>query len=208
MITCEYAGPGFEEPRSHPWVDATDSPECRYYDLTTSPRLIRSSLEDLQPWSHYDAIENFYLLLTELNQPKSILESNDCAFTGPETNENPQFQKKLQCSGRVMVLFRELKRNTVQGGIERLTLELHRHLAPSDPDMLWGVIGTTIVPVRYLALEKGNGRQLGSQLMISFWAFGNTEAETMSNLARLLKNLSQSLDYVSRLSYSSSTPSQ
>jgi hypothetical protein len=219
MKTCEYAGPVFAEPRSHPWVDTAGSPECRYYDLTSAPEHIRSSLEDFRPWSHYGAIEEFYLLLTALNHPKSILETNDCVFTGPETNENPGFLKSLQCTGRVMVLFRKLKRNTVKGEIEWLTNQLHLHLASLDPDFPWGVVGTTIVPVRYLALAKSNGRrkakrrgsagtatrgrQFGSQLMISFWAWGNSEAETMLNLGRLMKNLSQALRHMSVLATAS-----
>lgn len=199
MKTCEYAGGVFPELRSHPWVDTAGSPECRYYDLTSSPELIRRSLEDLRPWRHYEAIEDFYLLLTALNQPKSTLESNDCAFTGPQINENPEFLKSLQCTGRVMVLFRNLERNTDQGEIERLTYQLHCYLANTDPDFCWGVIGTTIVPVRYLALTESNGQQLGYQLMISFWTWGNTEAETMANLGRLLKNLSHAVRHVSAL---------
>jgi hypothetical protein len=199
MKTYEYAGDVFTQPRSHPWVDTAGSPECRYYDLTSAPEHIRSSLEDFRPWSHYEAIEDFYLLLTALNHPKSILETNDCVFTGPETNENPGFRKSLQCTGRVLVLFRNLKRNTVQGEIEWLTNQLHLHLANLDPDFGWGVVGTTVVPVRYLALAESNGQQLGSQLMISFWAWGNSEAETMLNLGRLMKNLSQSLRHVSTL---------
>lgn len=193
MKTCEYAGPEFCELRSHPWTDAVDNPECRYYDLTASPELIRIALEDLTPWDHTGAIEQFYLLLTALNLPTSAFESNDCAFNGPLENENPAFPKLLQCSGRVMILYRNLERNTFDGEIERLAYQLHVHLATLDPELLFGVIGTTVVPVRYLALEAGGSRELGSQLMISFWAWGDTEDETMSNLERLLKNLSQVL---------------
>jgi hypothetical protein len=203
MKTHEYAGDVFTQPRSHPWVDTAGSPECRYYDLTSAPEHIRSSLEDFRPWSHYGAIEEFYLLLTALNHPKSILETNDCVFTGPETNENPGFLKSFQCTGRVMVLFRKLKRNTVQGEIEWLTNQLHLHLANLDPDFGWGVVGTTVVPVRYLALAESNGQQLGSQLMISFWGWGNSEAETMLNLGRLMKNLSQALRHMSALATAS-----
>jgi hypothetical protein len=193
MKTCEYAGAAFTEPRSHPWVDTTDNPECRYYDLTSSPEHIRSSLEDFRPWSHYAAIEDFYKLLDELNQPKSVLETNDSAFAGPDTNEDPSFRKSLQCSGRLMILFRKLDRNTAAGEIERLTYQLHCHLAALDPSLRFGIVGTTIVPVRYLALPESGGRQLGSQLMISFWAWGNSESENMQNLGRLLRNLTQAL---------------
>jgi hypothetical protein len=203
MKTYEDAGDVFTQPRTHPWVDTAGSPECRYDDQTSAPEHIRSSLEDFRPWRHYGAIEEFYLLLTALNHPKSILETNDCVFTGPETNENPGFLKSLQCTGRVMVLFRKLKRNTVQGEIEWLTNQLHLHLANLDPDFGWGVVGTTVVPVRYLALAESNGQQLGSQLMISFWGWGNSEAETMLNLGRLMKNLSQALRHMSALATAS-----
>ena len=170
MKTYEYEGTPFADRRSHPWTDQTDSPECRYYDLTLSPEHIRTSLEDFSPWNQYAAVEEFYVLLTRLSHPTSVLESNDCQFTGPSSNDNPAFEAVLECSGRVMVLFRELERNTARGQIERLTTQLHRQLAVLDAGLDWGVIGTTVVPVRYLALAPGE--QLGSQLMISFWAWG------------------------------------
>jgi len=196
MKTCEYAGDPFTEPRSHPWLDAAHDSAGRYYDLTAEPALIRSSLEDFQPWQRYAAVELFYSLLERLNQLKSPLESNDCAFTGPEPNENEGMSKALQCSGRVMVLFRALARNTALGRVEWLKNQLHRQLVDRDPKFRWGVIGTTIVPVRYLALPEVGGGQLGWQLMISFWAWGDSEADNMSNLERLLENLSRALSRV------------
>ncbi len=203
MKTYEYTGAAFTEPRSHPWSDTVGNPECRYYDLTAAPEHIRRSLEDFCPWNHYAAIEEFYALLAALNQPHSALETNDCAFAGPEANEAPSFRKALQCSGRLMVLFRELVRNTVVREVEWLTYQLHSRLANLDPDLEWGVIGTTTIPVRYLTLSKRGDQQLGSQLMISFWAWGNTEAETMMNLGRLMKSLSLALRDVSEEASSS-----
>jgi hypothetical protein len=195
MRTCEYAGPAFEA-RSHPWMGSASEPDCRYYDLTTMPERIRSSLEDFVPWHHHAAIEAFYVLLEGLNTPASALESNDCAFSGPSANDHLEIDKALQCSGRVMVLFRQLERNTVAGEIEALKDRLHLQLSRIDPGCLWGIIGTTIVPVRYLALPKARGQQHGAQLMISFWAWGNSEAENMLNLARLMTNLTQALGHV------------
>lgn len=196
MKTCEYAGPPFSTPRSHPWSDTPDA-GARYFDLTVTPGHIRTSLEDFKPWAHYPAIETFYKLLERLNQKSSALESNDCAFEGPRRNEDRTVAKALQCSGRVMVLFRALARNTEAAEVSWLKNELHGALAPLDPNFLSGVVGTTIVPVRYLPLPEENGRQLGQQLMISFWAWGNSEAESMENLGRLLKNLTQALRKVS-----------
>lgn len=193
MKTCEYAGEPFAAPRSHPWVGSTSSKGSRYYNLTKSPELIRSSLEDFVPWGRYAAVEAFYLLLERLNHEKSLLESNDCAFTGPHPSESTATQKALECSGRVMVLFRDLARNTVPGQVDALKHELHLALAKLDPNFRSGMVGTTIVPVRYLALPEANDGQLGVQLMISFWAWGNTEDENMQNLSRLLRNLANAL---------------
>ncbi|HEX6765809.1 MAG TPA: hypothetical protein VF103_10040, partial [Polyangiaceae bacterium] len=105
MKTCEWAGASLAR-RSHPWTDAEGNPDCRYYDLTAQPERIRTSLEDLQSFQQYPAVETFYTLLERLNHPKSSLESNDCAFDGPGENEDTSVQKAMQCSGRLMVLFR------------------------------------------------------------------------------------------------------
>ena len=96
-----------------------------------------------------------------------------------------------------MILFRSLARNTEEGRIADLKNELHEALRGLDPNFKSGVVGTTLVPVRYLPLSEEGDRQLGSQLMISFWAWGNSETENMQNLARLLKNLAQALRRVS-----------
>jgi len=199
LNTCEYAGTPFTELRSHPWIDAVDNPECRYYDLTLSPERIRTSLEDFLPWSNYKAIENFYKMLEDLNQSKSFFESNDCALTGPEQNHNPQFQKSLECSGRVMILFRDLIKNTMDDNIEWLAYQLHCYLSIQDIEFQLGVIGTTITPVRYLALGENDEQQMGTQLMISFWTWGDNEKEIMENLNRLIINLSNALHHVSDL---------
>lgn len=193
MRTCEYAGEPFAAPRSHPWVGAAADASSRYYDFTASPQQIRSSLEDFTPWGHYAAIEAFYVLLERLNHGKSVLESNDCAFIGPHPSESTTTQKALECSGRVMVLFRDLARNTAVGQIEGLKNDLHLALIKVDPNFRSGVVGTTIVPVRYLTLPDIREQQLGVQLMISFWAWGDSELENMQNLSRLLRNLTQAL---------------
>ena len=191
MKTCEYAGVPFTEPRSHPWVDAAGHPDYRYYDLTATPGHIRSSLEDFRPWSGHAAIDEFYALLEEINQPTSPFESNDCAFTGPHEGDQPMGPAAFQCSGRVMVLFRELRQNTAKSRVERLKDQLHIELAGLDPDFPRAMIGTTLIPVRYLMLP--DDEQLGWQLMISFWAWGDTVADTMTTLSRLFRNLALAL---------------
>jgi hypothetical protein len=198
MRTYQYAGVPFADTRSHPWTDVRGDSDGRYYDLTANPEHIRRSLEDFLPWSRYPAVEDFYVLLEWINQPTSVFESNDCAFSGPVVNSDPAIPKAFQCSGRVMLLFRALERNTAAGGIELLENRLHRELVELDPSFEWGAIGTTLVPVRYLAFADHDD-QLGSQLMVSFWAWGDDEANTMVNLRRLFKNLSSALHSLAKV---------
>jgi len=193
MKTCEYDGAPFTEPRSHPWTDTAANADFRYVDLKADPSLIRTSLEDFVRWDHYAAVEDLYELLGWLNGASSTLESNDCAFTGPHPNEVPAFAKRIQCSGRVMVLYRDLEQNLSRQEIESLKNALHRRLGAIEPEFRWGMIGTTILPVRYVTLPLPDDEQLGHQLMISFWAWGDSEAELMANLGRVVKNLSRGL---------------
>jgi hypothetical protein len=189
MKTSKYDGAAFNEPRSHPWRTARANSTYRYYDFTTTPALIRTSLEDFVPWVRYPAIERFYGLLEWLNRGVSPLESNDCEFTGPERNDHAGVAKSHQCAGRVMLLFRALERNVAEGEVEGLSLLLHNELAQLDPTFEYGMIGTALAPARYLALARAGQPALGPQLMVSFWAWGDGESETMLHLERLLGNL-------------------
>src|SRR6478752_3654920 len=114
MKTCQYDGELGGEPRSHPWSDSVLDSEARYHDLSVEPQLIRTALEDFRPFERYAAIEEFYSLLERLNHPKSALESSDCAFSGPQPNETQQIKSTLECSGRLMILYRALERNTLE----------------------------------------------------------------------------------------------
>jgi len=158
----------------------------RYHDLKAEPALVRTALEDFVPFGHFPAILRFYTLLEWLNAPGVRLESNDCAFTGPHPSESPQLGK-LQCEGRVMVLFRELAQNLERPRLEALARALHVRLAPLDRQFEPGMIGTTITSVRYLGL--GDDAPLGFQLMLSFWAWGDSDEEVMRHLERVVKNL-------------------
>jgi hypothetical protein len=191
--TCQYDGAPFTEPRSHPWTDSASCADFRYVDLKADPSRIRTALEDFVPFRQYAAIDDFYLLVEWLNGPRSTLESNDCAFTGPHANDAPSFAKALQCSGRVMVLFRRLEKNLSRPRVDSFRGLLHHRLEATDVDFSWGMIGTTILPVRYVTLPGSEDRQLGYQLMVSFWAWGSLEEELMTNLGRVLRNLSQAL---------------
>ena len=194
MKSCEYDGDPFDEPRSHPWTDAASDASFVYHDLKANPALVRTALEDLLPFQDHAAIETTYELLERLNAPDSVFESNDCAFSGPQPNQLAQVDRALQCEGRIMILLRELERNLSRERVERLTHAIHVHLATHDEDFEWGMVGTTILPVRYLDLAVADGGSPGYQLMLSYWAWGDSEAEVMENLDRVIVNLSGALE--------------
>jgi hypothetical protein len=195
MKTYEYAGAPFSEPRSHPWTDSTSDTAARYYDFSASPELIRTALEDFRPLERYPAIEEFYGLIERVNHHKSLLASNDCALLAPHPNQTAQVKASLECSGRLMLLYRDLAQNTRKNRVSWLKTAFQHQLSHLDPKFALGMVGTTLVPVRYLALPAD--AQLGEELMLSFWAFGDTEETTMQSLARLFKNLTQAVRAVS-----------
>jgi len=196
MKVYEHSDPGSLKPRSHPWIDAESNPANRYYDFKTRPELIRSSLEDLQQWTSYPAIETFFRLLEWLNGPESIFESNDSAFNGAAAPAGTPSSTPLQCSGRLMILYRNLALNTSPEQMHRLTHTTAQALSKTDPSFEWGAIGATIVTTRFMALPSPLERQSGQQLMLSFWAWGETEAETMRHLDRIFYNLTGALQRV------------
>jgi len=197
MKVYEHSDPDSLKPRSHPWIDAESNPAYRYYDFKTQPELIRSSLEDLQQWTSYPAIETFYRLLEWLNGPESIFESNDSAFNGAATTAGTPSSTPLQCSGRLMILYRNLVLNTSPEQMHRLTNATAQALSETDPLFEWGAIGATIMSAQFTTLPGPPERQHGQQLMLSFWAWGETEAEMMRHLDRIFHNLTVALQRVS-----------
>ena len=96
-----------------------------------------------------------------------------------------------------MILYRDLALNLSHSRVARLESSVHRHLAELDPEFEWGVIGTTVMRTRYVGLAVPEDRRLGYQLMLSFWAWGDTQGEAMAHLDRLLGNLARGLREVS-----------
>ena len=164
----------------------------RYYDFRAKPELIPVVLEDFRPWDAYDAVRSFYDLLAWINGEGSPFESNDCALAGPEANVDGGFRKRLQCCGRLGVLFRDLGLNTSERAMSRWIEGIHIALRALEPDFAWGAVGTTRLRVDYRDLPEG--RAEGSQLLLSFWAWGDDEAEVFENLARVIAALRDALE--------------
>lgn len=197
MKIYEHSDPGSLRPRSHPWTDGESDPAHKYYDFRTRPELIRSSIEDLQEWSAYAATETFYRLLEWLNGPESAMESNDCAFNGATATISTERSKHLQCSGRLMILYRNLMLNTSTEQIDWLTNATAHAVGEIDPGFERGAVGATIMSVRFTALPGPPERQRGQQLMLSFWAWGENEPEVMANLDRTFRNMTVALRQIS-----------
>ena len=149
-------------------------------------------LEDFRPWDAYVAVRSFYDLLAWINGEGSPFESNDCAFVGPEENVDGDFRKRLQCCGRLGILFRDLSLNTSERAMSRWIEGIHTGLRALDPDFAWGAVGTTRMRVDYRELPEG--RADGSQLLLSFWAWGDDEPEVFENLARVISALREALE--------------
>lgn len=197
MQVYEHNDPGSLRPRTHPWTDGESNPAHKYYDFRARPELIRSSIEDLQEWGAYPAMETFYRLLEWLNGPESALESNDCAFNGASINTSSECSKHLQCSGRLMMLYRDLSLNILPEQMHWLVNATAHAVRKIDPAFEWGAVGVTITPVRFTALPGPPEQQRGQQLMLSFWAWGKDEREVMTNLDRTFRNLTVALHQVS-----------
>ncbi|MCX5741550.1 MAG: hypothetical protein NT062_03520 [Proteobacteria bacterium] len=168
--------------RSHPWTTGAD-PTHRYHDLRAHPELVTSVLEDFRPWDRFPAIGAFYALVTALNHPDGTLETNDCAFTGPERNAEPSFRKRLMCTGRLGVLGRDLAANTDRA-MRRLSNQLLQRLGPLEPELEWGAVGTTRLAVDYRPPTRPPFT--GAQLLVSFWAWGDDEPEVFAHLGRVI----------------------
>src|ERR1051326_9278811 len=97
-----------------------------------------------------------------------------------------------------MILYRHLPTNLPHSMMEWLEGATHHYLRPLDPSFEWGVVGTTIMPVNYTTLPIPELDQRGFQLMLTFWGWGDSEAEVMENLGRTFTNVQAALVNVSR----------
>lgn len=90
-------------------------------------------------------------------------------------------------------MLRDLSRNTEPRVVRRWIRGMHQTLAALEPDFLAGAIGTSLLDVDYLALEKS-----GVQVIVSFWAWGNTEGDCFANLSRVVAALASACDVPTR----------
>ena len=198
MNVVELKDPTHLRPRAHPWTVSESDASCRYCDFRAHPERIRNSVEDLQEWMGHPFAETFFQLLEWLNGPESLFESNDCAFNGVAPAPRGQSAKRLEASGRLMILYRSLATNQERDRVGGLAEALAHTLSRLEPDFEHAAIGVSVVAVQFTTLPGTRSDQLGQQLMLSFWVWGDDEAETLGALDRLLGALGTALRTVSR----------
>jgi hypothetical protein len=182
--------------RVHPYLDAEYDERVRYHNFRETPELIREKLEDFKPFEPQQAVKTFYELVEWINGPESELESNDCAFTGPKTNISVNSsKKKMECKGRLMVFFRRLPNNLNTDTMKWLLNATGAYIERTD-EQTWqdGIVGLSFMKTAFAALNN----QIGEELVLRFWAFGDTEQEVFDNLDRLFRNLLTALEGVSK----------
>jgi len=162
--------------REHPYKGAEYDEGVEYYDFQQHPELIREKLEDFKTHDSHKGIQRFYDLLEWINSDESELESNDCAFHPPKdnisTNTSP---KKLECKGRLMIFYRHLPINLNPEATQWLLEATNQYLQHTDPEFRDGVYGLSFMDSGFVALNK----QVGRELVLQFWVFGDTEEETL-----------------------------
>jgi len=164
--------------RSHPWTKTEyDDGAGKYYDFKAQPELIRTVLEDFVPFNGEPAIQSFYNMLQWVNRPEGVLETNDCAFRGPEPHEDVLFRKALRASGRLQFFYRAPEYNLPLDGVRWLLRMFHIYLSLERRDVDYAVFETSICPTDFVLIG-----QSGSRLSVRFCAYGDSQAETFAML--------------------------
>jgi hypothetical protein len=169
--------------RTHPWTFALHDPACRYVDFRSEPDKIESALEDFRPWEKYPAIQRFYSLLRWLNGSESLLETNDCLLR-VEDNADPKRPFKLQASGRLMLFPSDMRLTCAPGFIEWMMSCFEHYLREIQPPAPAAAVGIANGPCWFKSVEAE-----GHELILYFWAWGDTHHSTMENLERIFERL-------------------
>lgn len=204
MITYYDNHRTYDALRLHPY-DPGGAQQSGYVDFKVEPEKIPTVLEDFLPYSHYPAVQTFYMLLKYINGPSSFLESCDCALRPPASHSDSNSSLPLSVHGRLFLMYREEGLNCSKEHAEWLCGKLMSILKEIDPELTANeaVIGFTLNPVLHTAISNGEWRADGSfeceesdpahglHTMLSFWGYGNDEVHAFANLARLFKNIEQ-----------------
>jgi hypothetical protein len=189
--------------RQHPWTASSRNAAFKYHDFKKQPELVSEVLEDFKPWEHYEAVQLFYEMLRWLNGEESKLETSDCGFRGPRTNEQRDgWPKELVCNGGLFVLLRDIPLNLASESKlwseqylaghkpkpyrpseaqQRLIDSSLKLINQTNQECVWACIGVGMVSIMFVEAPVPENEQLGYQIVYRFWAWGDTEKEVMEN---------------------------
>jgi hypothetical protein len=200
--------------RNHPWSIVVEQPGGQYWNFREHPSLIPEVLEDFKPWAHYSAIQQFYYLLSWLNGPDSIFETNDCALGIPSVDtKTPDVVRTvfeaypISMHGRLTLIFRYLLFNTSRPHVDWLKRGIHDNLRDHVSNFP-AVIFVGEWAHFFTEIEKE-----GHAVSLQFWAWGDDEAMAMENLGgifatllELFKHLTFSAGPASKIEVSAAPP--
>lgn len=181
--------------RYHPWTVTLNTPDGRYVDFKKQPQEIPTALEDLRHTKGTtleDAIVDF---IGWANGPDCAFETNDFGLRPIRPNGSGISNKSLEQLVRITVLFRDLKRNTLEGDLiqfaQRMEIALKR-IAPQFDQACWG---WALWPHLFLALGgEDDPRAEGNVIQYQAWAWGDTPQEVQANMVRAFAVLRQALE--------------
>ena len=187
------------EGRSHPWTTMTTDESSIYMDFKKNPKLIRSSLEDFQPFNKWPFVDTFYSLVEWLNSSSSLLESNDCTFNAAEENPDKQYPYAQKCSARLMILFRDIEENCQQRSIDWLIQNILESVAGTKLGFRAGAICLSPSTTCYLALgDKVDTGGMGQQVILTFFAYGKNEQRCYENIQQVISHAEHCLKKVNK----------
>jgi len=187
------------EVRSHPWTSMTTDETSIYMDFKKNPKLIRSSLEDFQPFKKWSFVDTFYSLVEWLNSSSSLLESNDCTFNIAEENPDKQYLYAKKCSVRLMILFRDIEENCQQRSIDWLIQNILQCVAGSKLGFRAGAICLSESATCYLALgDQVDTGGMGQQVVLTFFAYGKNERRCYESMQQVISHAHHCLKTVNK----------
>lgn len=189
---------GFLGPlRAHPWTVSESDPACRYVNFVEHPELIESTLEDFHDQQDTAHAKSFYSLIRTMNAKDGQLETNDCGFHAPHAHGDSNSDKALVATARLCVLFRENAYSIVEGACMWLRGSYLSLLQKVDPEYAANdaVVGLTLQRTAFISLPGESNVYAGNLLMLSFWCYGDSDAEAFSNFERTSRNV----EYVSKV---------
>lgn len=183
----------FDAVRAHPWNVTGYEAGGGYVDFKTQGGLIEQTLEDFQPYASEPGVLAFYELVRDLNGPQGALETNDCALRPPGPHRDSNSNKPVVVLARLCVLYRQTHFNLAPNATRWLMEAFGQGLEEIDTELSAneGVTGFTLQPTAYVDLPGETEILQGQLLMLTFWAYGDTQAQAFDTLGRMANNVNQ-----------------